>query len=70
MSSGTNQTRVVSGGQSFGQADDGLDERHGFDGRPACGTSYAAGGAVRADDACGVQLFAASGGFHFEMQTA
>ncbi len=52
-------------GAILGEAHDGLHERNGFNRRPSGGARDAAGGAVSAHDAGGVQLFACGPRFRF-----
>ena len=54
----------------FRQAHDGLNEWHRLDGGPAGSTRHAARGAICANHAVRVQLFALAAGFHFQPQAA
>src|SRR6267143_1480392 len=52
------------------EPDDGLNERHGFDGRPSRGARHPARCAVCANDTVRVQFLALAAGFHFQSQSA
>ena len=56
----------------FGERDDGLHERHGFERRPSRGASDATDGAIAADNRAGRYFFAGAVGaaFDFEDQAA
>src|SRR5207249_4969628 len=54
----------------FRQAHDGLNEWHRLDGGPAGSTRHSARGAICANHAVRVQLFALAAGFHFQPQAA